>query len=213
MPGCWRFPLLCDIIIRSESKSYRSIIIILRRLLRGNTREAMAALFRASCSGICWALPRAHENSARGHKDSPCPPPVTEAEAAELLQPSRAEGKGIRRWKATKRSSAPAHVSRSIHHHPWDAAGSPRPHGPGVAPERPRSEAGTSRCSGVKERGVISVLNGEKPSGLVVFVLWVNRLLWLTNGSFRRLKHSRARSSIICLVLSAKEDASRATSL
>lgn len=81
-------------------------------------------------------------------------------------------------------------------------------------PEWPRSEAGTSRCSGVKERGVISVLNGEKPSGLVVFVLWVNRLLWLTNGSFRRLKHSRARSSIICLVLlSAKEDASQTISL
>lgn len=142
MPGCWRFPLLCDIIIRSESKSYRSIIVILRRLLKGNTREAMAALFRASCSGICRALPRAHENSARGHKGSPRPPPVTEAEAAGLLQPSRAEGKGIRRWKATKRSSAPAHVSRSIHHHPWDAAGRPRPHRPGSGPGAPPERGG-----------------------------------------------------------------------
>ena len=128
--------------------------------------------------------------------------------------PAEQKGKGSggeRRQSAARHrrtSPGPSIITRGT------LPAAPGPADPGVAPERPRSEAGASRCSGVKERGVISVLNGEKPSGLVVFVLWVNRLLWLTNGSFRRLKHSRACWSIICLVLlSGEEDASQAACL
>lgn len=128
MLGCWRFPLLCDIIIRSESKSYRSIIIILRRLLRGNTREAMPALFKANCLWVFWALPRDNEklwwiNNALS--PFPGPSPVhplrgrslragpAELEPRWLLQPSRAEAKGIRRWNPTKRS--PKATPTSLH--------------------------------------------------------------------------------------------------
>lgn len=128
MLGCWRFPLLCDIIIRSESKSYRSIIIILKRLLRGNTREAMPALFKANCLGIFWALPRDNEklwwiNNAPSPFSGPSPVhPLrgrslgagpAEPEPRWLLQPSRAEAKGIRRWNPTKRS--PKAMRTSLH--------------------------------------------------------------------------------------------------